>query len=649
LSRNSQLLAKENAMRSSFFSILSVLVFSIAVLGSTGCDHDNHGSRSRNPDEYRVRVNDIMQPGWVVTRSTDGGLLVDAREFASRLPGLVLYPMNNPLNAGLALQYGKAISFASIGFTSGFCSAREISMTPPMESADGIYWAPLNFFAQAVAGEIQVSENEGIISVTLPPAGEIGDRIPETAAVAEQLQSDFLVQPGEICRTDPIRLYVSGYVEDCNGNNAGASYLVTQVPPSPRAGELKTIPLVLKMDQDEAFVWVGRTPSETAYFSYQLYLMNRLFWVDGSPMVKKIYARLADAVNNYNFPLNGDPFERFFVLVIAGNQNTHDAVERAVLTAGIDPDRILSLVIPAQTEPDLGIRFGLDLTADSFNFLHRASVFARQADEDVYTAAPTLEILRLTPLTALAADPMERIVSRDRRTGVREQDTAGLADLLETLRDRIIAAHAGDYGHVRELGTGTWMYPGGDVAIAEAEDVLGETNDTLYLKTETFTLHADDLIVVYGPNHDLTGKSVYANVSCYGALAENGVGGIVSTPWSAEAPGRTSYFGTAAVYLPEADPDQADRVYAYKFARTAEDQHTFVIPDNQDGSFTGHNDGDTVFMGFRIYVDRLTTVGPYPGDVRDGSYFPVAGPPDSEVFFDQAILFTNTPPEPDIP
>ncbi len=82
-------------------------------------------------------------------------------------------------------------------------------------------------------------------------------------------------------------------------------------------------------------------------------------------------------------------------------------------------------------------------------------------------------------------------------------------------------------------------------------------------------------------------------------------------------------------------------LYVYKFARTAMDDNTFVIPYNQDGSFTGHNNGDTVFMGFRIYVDRQTSVGPWPGDVGDGSYFSITGPPDSEVFFDQAILSTN--------
>jgi hypothetical protein len=501
-----------------------------------------------------------------------------------------------------------------------------------------------------VDGEIRITESDRVIDVTMAPPYEIGDRFAEAGAVARQLQNDFHVQQGEICATDPIKLYAAGYVEDCNGNNAGATYLVTQMPPSPRSGELNTIPMILQMDQDEAFVWVGHTPPETEYFSYQLYLMNRFFADEETPTVKKLYARLGDSINSYNLPWSDDPFEQFFVLIMAGNRNTYAAVEQAVLAAGIDPDRILSLVIPDKTEPDLDIRFGLEVTSDSFNFLHRASVFAGEADEAAYAGNPTLEILRVTPRTELAANPMERPAGRDRRTGVREQDLAGMADLLENLKTEIIATHAGNYQYVRELQTGTWMFPGGDVAIAEGEDVLGETNDTLYLKSGAFTLHEDDLIVVYGANHDKTGKSVYSNVSCYGAQAENGIGGVISTPWSPDAPGRVSYFGTAGEYLPDAAPDQQEKLYVYKFARNAIDEHTVVIPYNLDGSFTGHNNGDTVFMGFRIYVDRLTTVGPWPGTVRDWEYFSFTGPPDGELFFDQAILFTNTaPPDPSTP
>ena len=49
-------------------------------------------------------------------------------------------------------------------------------------------------------------------------------------------------------------------------------------------------------------------------------------------------------------------------------------------------------------------------------------------------------------------------------------------------------------------------------------------------------------------------------------------------------------------------------------------------------------------MGFRLYIDQNTTIGPYPGETLSKDFFGFEGPTDSEVFFDQAILFTNHTP-----
>ena len=245
---------------------------------------------------------------------------------------------------------------------------------------------------------------------------------------------------------------------------------------------------------------------------------------------------------------------------------------------------------------------------------------------------------------------MEPPEPRDRKTGDREQNPE-LGALLERLKTNVIAKHGGNFQYIRELKTSTWMYPGNGQAIEEEESVLGETNDTLYLQSEKFVLNDDDLIIVWGVNHDQTRKSVYSDVSCYdtnlssnGTPVYNGVGGILSTPWSPNAPGRISYFGTAAEYLPDISEAEQDKFYVYKFARRPIDESTFVIPYNLDGSYNGINNGVPVMMGFRMYVDVETTIGPYPGDTVDGNYFSFEGPSDSEVFFDQTILFTNTPP-----
>ncbi|EHY0932806.1 hypothetical protein K2100_004674, partial [Vibrio parahaemolyticus] len=66
-----------------------------------------------------------------------------------------------------------------------------------------------------------------------------------------------------------------------------------------------------------------------------------------------------------------------------------------------------------------------------------------------------------------------------------------------------------------------------------------------------------------------------------------------------------------------------------------------IIENSKDVSFLGFKDKEKVFVGFRSYIDKLTGLGPYPGNVKSGAYFNYLGPDDSEVFFDQVIVFSN--------
>ncbi len=616
--------------------VCTMLLCALACIFLFGCD-DSSG----NISNVKVNIGGDEQSETVRVKEVEGGVLVDAQALAALITDLEFYRTENPPNPGIVLQYGKRLSFVSAGFTKGIYTNGTVEMNPPLEiSEDLVYWTPLNFISATVSKKnpdtdpvIELINDNTVISVNVEPAAVIGSIVPETKTIADQLVDDFDIRQGEISLTSAIDIYTGGYLPDCNGNNATNSYLVTKNPLSPRATVFNRLPLGFYMDQDEAFIWVGKTPPETKYFSYQHYLMNRVF-TDEEPPLKKIYARLGDSFNNLNIPLGDDPYNQFFVMIFASNKDTHAMVKDAIIKAGISEEKILTLILPGEVG-----QFGQGPVSDAFTFLHRATLFADQAEKDEYTKNPPLEILRLTPKAELPTNPMDRPTPRERKTGVKEQDDTDLGLLLEDLRTSIIAKHSGDYKYTRELKTSTWMFPGGDVAIEARENVLGETNDTLYLKSEIFTLNEDDLIVVYGSNHDLTGKSLYSNVSCYGTKALNGVGGISST--ASNTPG-TSYFGSAASYLPDAEEAAQNSVFAYKFARTEIDDFTYAIADNQDGTFTGHNNGDTVYMGFRMYVDKDTTIGPYPGNTVDGQYFTRMGPDGSEVFFDQVIVFSNT-------
>lgn len=585
-----------------------------------------------------VFVNGIRQESTVNTKITSSENMVDAQAFASVVPDLAFFKMLNPPAPGMVLQYGSTISFAATDFTTGFVSTTQVSMDSPLHvSGDGTYWAPLNFFAKAIDGSIRVTLSVNSIHVTTPLAKKIGDIVPEALDIAKELEDNYDIRQGEISLTSATEMYAAGYLPDCNGNNATNAYLVTQNPISPRAQAFINLPVGMHMDQDEAFVWIGHTPPEVKYFSYQHYLMNR-YYSEKNPAIRKVYARLGDSINNYNITTPDSPYNSLFALIICGNQDTYDAISRAIQQSGFPANRVLSLVIPST------VRFGLTLENDALTFLHRATLFTRDSDKTAYLNHLPLEILRVTPKQPADATHMVTPVPRLRQTFVREQDTPGRSALLEQLRTAILEKYSHEYSYTKQLTTSTWMYPGGNQAISDGTNVLGETNDTLYMQTEKFILNEDDLIIVYGINHSETGKSVYSNVSCYGADAFNGVGGITSVPQTADASDRVSYLDSAKEYLPGIGDAIQKELYAYKFSRTYQGDNTYIIPDNQDGSYSGIDNGKTVFMGFRSYVDILTTIGPYPGNVQDGDYFSYQAEGNSEVFFDQAILFTNTDP-----
>ena len=133
--------------------------------------------------------------------------------------------------------------------------------------------------------------------------------------------------------------------------------------------------------------------------------------------------------------------------------------------------------------------------------------------------------------------------------------------------------------------------------------------------TQNFTLKSDeDFIVVYGVNHTATGKAHYSNAVLYARPMLNGVCSVYDSMFS----------GTANDYLEDGCAD-ADSYYVYKMARTELDENTKIIEystGNEKGQYYGVDNGDTLLMAFRAYVDE-TGVG--------ASYY--------EIVYDRTIVF----------
>jgi len=94
-------------------------------------------------------------------------------------------------------------------------------------------------------------------------------------------------------------------------------------------------------------------------------------------------------------------------------------------------------------------------------------------------------------------------------------------------------------------------------AILRDFNVYGDNRDAAYFKTEDFQLTSDDdFVIVYGINHERTGKAIYSNASFYGAELFNGVAGAFST---------VQFPDTAAQYFPKGY-ENAGYYYVYKMA-----------------------------------------------------------------------------------
>lgn len=477
-----------------------------------------------------------------------------------------------------------------------------------------------------------------LIGSSLAESVDIGD--PE--AFKQALEQDgFTVQEGRIGFLDLIKLCDLGLLPSAYGNNPTTKYLTLFVPPAPgrEVPELfSRITLALGMPQDtsaffdlgpdEAIVFVGRTPPECRYFSYDHYLLSRTYGNE----TRFIFANLADTVNNLVINTEGtpngavgNPFNQTTVIVATADSGIDQRIQAAALSAGYSGD-----IFNTQVFPSSMLNMGLEESSDTFLMALRPALYNdEQAGDDYRNNAPA-KVFRVTPNETTTLDPYDYPELRVRGTGTTEFD---LMDDLEELRIAILDKYSGL--NVTELPTSIPV-PAGSDAMQRGIDALGPDNDACYLWTGNQTISSptppfpdlsqyydflrdpaitlgndsNEFIIVYGVNHVATGKATYANFALYGADIWNGVGSISDEYFS----------GTAEEYLP--DNPNAKYLYVYKIARSCEgDPHCYEVPYGI-GAY-GIELDQPLWIGWRSYLEESTKTGP--------SY--------SEIVYDRAIKF----------
>ena len=557
-------------------------------------------------DSLTLRINGVCKTPAVPYLEADGGVLLDVDKFMKAVDGRFVPVI---MNQGMVTQYGKRIGFCMNGYEFAMVQAQLCPMAPRSRMEGETIYAPLCYFEAMTDGALDLNLTLKTLSIKAPEPQKPGDVVPEARGLAKRLRHmGYTVQQGEVCLTSAIDVVRAGYSVNANGNNAGFPYLCVLPPLPPEVDHALFAPqFVYTMREDEALVLIGRTPPESDYYSYRSYMMSLREDDQPNPFVqKKIYTQLGDPINSYNITdgsLGRNRFRSFFTLVSTADENMYQAVADAMRAEGLDTKDLMLDVLDHNL-----LRMGNDDRAYGLNFLHRVScVHDKDAEED-YVNRPTVEVLRITPPQPRPAKLLEPFTPRTRGSGVTE---AFLQPSVDALRDALVNAYKADYD-IQELNTQPWLNITGKEAIDTRTDVLGETRDTLYLASDQFPFNEDTIVIVYGVNHMTVPKTVYNNVSCYGAKYFNGFGGITNY----------EYTGSACPYLP--GDEYADKLYVWKFARTKLDDQTCVVDTDEDNTLDGLNNGATAFMGFRNYIDPGCLLGPDP----------------EEIIFDRALVLT---------
>ncbi|PWR71887.1 hypothetical protein DLD82_12770 [Methanospirillum stamsii] len=413
----------------------------------------------------------------------------------------------------------------------------------------------------------------------------------------------FSVGLGKMQTVDAIGLYDAGITPSCYAINPSAPYMSFKVPKAPGQTSNNTISdspinpenkglwLDYHTRPDEAFVYIGTTPPECDYFSYCGYLATRYFPLSNEK--RRVYASLGDAISLSRLKdepaYNSGVFSKPIIIIFTADMNTDTKARTALTAVGYPEDIIHTLVVPHTL-----VNLGLDSETDTLTTLHRVALFRNEEEGDAYMNSTPGTVYRLTPETEEEPAFFDVPDVIPRGTGdTREMD---LMDDLEELRQAIIDRNEGY--EVQDLTTKIWIFEGYD-AIQRGIDALGDIRDTVYLNT-TNTVLGDkpgECIMVYGVNHVATKKATYANFGLYGLAALNGIEGISNH----------DYTGTAEEYLP-GNPN-AQYLYVAKICREDDGSpSTSVIPSGVGAH--GVEPDEPCFVGFRVYVEPETSVGP---------------------------------------
>jgi len=446
-------------------------------------------------------------------------------------------------------------------------------------------------------------------SCKFPSSGIRGGNLEKLRANLKQ--AGFLVQDGKLTSVDVSTMCCSGQIPTCLYNNFGVPYLtITELPKSPGETDMPIFPSTFHLGQNEAIILVGQTPPPIAFFSYDVYLAARYDTrfppKNGNNTIVNAY--IGDAINKLTIRTNGRhnyPFNQQILLIITADRQVEARVQKAARRGGYPPSMFNTFVIPSSI-----VKLGVDNQADTLWLLQRGAIPDDPQALADYMATPQT-VLRVTLQDPVwSADPLSIPRIRVHGTGQSEME---LLPTLEALRQAIIAKY--DSIPATEVPVEAFQYQG-FTGIQAEQNGHGPTSDSLYVGTTgTFMLPGpNSFAVLYGVNHELTGKATYSSLSIYEDVSQLGLGSANS---------HRDFLGSAAEYLPQDTPN-VDKLFAYKVAWDCQGEKYCLEMINPGCAALNLTEDSPFKVWFRQYLEPATKTGP---DLR-------------EVVNDRVILFT---------
>jgi hypothetical protein len=327
-------------------------------------------------------------------------------------------------------------------------------------------------------------------------------------------QAGFSLTEGQFMNWDMTQAACEGQAPQAGNNPWPNAYLTLQLPPHPGVKPPLPLEMIWQLGVDEAIVLVGQTPPGVSFFSYQTFTVM----VPG--IQQRMMVAVGDAINIRTInTIGSDKNNAPIVYIITGNRETERRVRAAALRAGYPAS-----IINVETISPIIAPLGIGEKGSWFVFANRLAVTLDPTAVKDYARNPPYEAYRLTPVEPLAVDPEPVPVLRVRGTGHTEM---ALYPSLKALRQAILDRYADMTAE--ELDTKVVQQtalPDNHeiitekpyVALQRGIDPWGISRDNANVNSyPSFRLRdgLDEFVIVYGANHQTTGKATYASFSLY--------------------------------------------------------------------------------------------------------------------------------------